>query len=160
MECREAIEKIDKYYENQLNDIEVYKIERHLEECSECNKEYEEMRVIFDMLSDHSIVLPPKDFTNTIMNKIMVQIRPNKRRPMIMKKWGVSFVAAGLLIFILNTSLGFSIDDISNYLYNGSFTRNSGISKYIKEIHTTFNNNYRKINIGGLRLFKNIKLEK
>lgn len=160
MECREVVENIDRYYEKQLNDMEVYRIEKHLEECSECRKEYEEMKIIFDVLSGHPIVLPPEHFTSMIMDEIVYKIEPNKVRPMTMRKWGISFVAAGLLIFILNTSLGYNIDDISNYLYNPSFTATSGISKYIKEQHARFIKNYKKINISELRFFNNIKFNK
>ncbi|WP_432662054.1 zf-HC2 domain-containing protein [Wukongibacter baidiensis] len=160
MECREVIEMIDRYYEKQLNDIEVHKIEKHLEECDECRNEYEEMKVIFNLLLDHPIVLPPEDFTNNIMDKVGHKKDYRRTKTIMMKKWGISFVAAGLLIFVLNTSQGYSIDDMSKYIYRDSFTRNSGVAKYIKEIHSIFTNKYERVNIGGLKFFKGIRFNK
>jgi len=160
VECREIIEMIDRYCEKRLNDIEVYKIEKHLEECDECRNEYEEMKIIFDLLLDHPVILPPEDFTKRIMDQIGYKIESRKTNTLMMKKWGISFVAAGLLIFVLNTSLGYSIDDVSKYIYRDAFTRNSGVEKYIKEIHSIFTNNYEKVNIGGLKFFKGIRLNK
>ena len=61
---------MDKYFEKRLNDIEVYKIEKHLEKCNSCKKEYDEFKEVFDLLASHPIVLPPEDFASRIMNKI------------------------------------------------------------------------------------------
>jgi len=154
VECKEALEKIDRYFENRLNDIEVYKIEKHLENCIECQKEYQEMRRVFDMLSNHPIVLPSGDFTSRIMDEIRTKSNSNRFNTIIMKKWGISFVAAGLLIFVLNTSLGFSTQDISSYIYKGTFTINNKVSTYIKEMPTVFVNSYKKLNVKEVKFFK------
>lgn len=157
MECRQIIEKMDQYYEKKLNDIEVYKIEKHLEKCNRCKMEYEEYKEIFDLLDCHPIVLPPADFTSRVMDEIAPKIRPMKLSSMKMKEWGISFVAAGILIFILNTSLGYSIEDISSRMDRESFSSGSFVSKYIKEVPSIFENTYKKINMQEFKLFKNIK---
>lgn len=155
MECKEVIKKLDSYLENRLNDIEAHKLEKHLEKCISCKKEYEELKQIFDILSSHPVILPPKDFTSMVMDEIRPRLTQHRINPMIMKKWGISFVAAGLLIFVLNTSFGYSIQDISSYIYKEPFSINSRISSYIKEIPTNLINNCKKINIKNIKLFKN-----
>lgn len=157
MECRQIIENIDRYYEKRLNDIEVYKIEKHFEKCNRCKREYEEYKEVFDLLAGHPIVLPPEDFTSRIMGEIAPKVRPIRFNSIKMKEWGISFVAAGILIFILNTSLGYSIEDISSHMYRESFSTESFISKYIKDAPSIFENAYKKINMQELKLFKNIK---
>lgn len=160
MECKEIIGKLDRYLENRLNDIEKYKIEKHLERCSKCKSEYEELKEVFDILSNHPIILPPQDFTCRIMNEIKLKTKQNKIEPLMMKKWGISFVAAGLLIFVLNTSFGYSVEDISSYIYKESFDIDYQISNYIKKVPTVLSNTYKKLNIDGVKFFKNIRFNK
>lgn len=152
MECKEVIGKLDAYLENRLNDIETHKLEKHLERCMECQKEYEELKEIFDILADHPSILLSEDFTTKVMNAIEPKIKQSRINPMIMRKWGISFVAAGLLIFVLNTSLGYNIQDISSNIYKEPLSINSRISSYVKEIPKGFINNYKKLEI---KLFRN-----
>lgn len=160
MECKEVIEKLDRYFENRLNDIDKYKIEKHLEKCSKCKSEYEELKKVFDILSNHPIVLPPQDFTYKIMNEIKLKTKQNKIRPLMMKKWGRSFIAAGLLIFVLNTSFGYSVEDISSYIYKESFDMDYQISNFIKKVPSVLSKTYKKLNIDGVKFFKNIRFDK
>lgn len=157
MECKEVIRKLDAYLENRLNDIEAHKVEKHLERCVGCKKEYEELKEIFDILSSHPAVLPPEDFTSKVMSQIKPRLKQDRINPMIMKKWGISFVAAGLLIFVLNTSFGYSIQDISTYIYKEPFSINNQISSYVKEVPTKFIDNCRKLNIREIKFFKSNK---
>jgi anti-sigma factor RsiW len=154
VECEEVIGKLDAYLENRLNDIETHRLEKHLERCIECQKEYEQLKEIFDILSGHPTILPPEDFTVKVMNAIQPTIKQNRISPMIMKKWGISFVAAGLLVFVLNTSLGYNIQDISSSMYKEPFSVKSQISNYVKKIPKGFINNYKKLEI---KLFENNK---
>ncbi len=159
MGCRQIIEKIDRYFERELNDIETYKIEKHLEKCSSCKKEYDEFKEVFDLLSNHPTVLPPEDFTSRIMGEITLKAKSMKFSPLMMKEWGISFVAAGILIFILNTSLGYSIEDISSQIHRESLSTGSWVSKYIKEVPSLLESSYEKINLQDFKIFKNIKIK-
>lgn len=155
MKCKETIEKIDKYYENRLRDIEVDGIERHLEKCSSCKKEYEELRKVFDMLSNHPMVIPPKDFTSRIIDKIRPKIKINKTNPIMMKNWGISFIAAGLLLFILNTFIEYDMRNISNYVSKKSLAISSTIVKQFEEMPTLFSDDNRSLKLKKPRNFIN-----
>lgn len=154
MECKEILAKIDKHLENRLNDIEQHRIEKHLEKCNECRREYQELKEVFHILSNHPMVLPPEDFTEKIMNRINTKGRSNKLNSMIIRKWGISFVAAGLLIFVLNTSFGYSTEDISRYIYKKPFSLNSQISSCLKEIPGIITNTYKKLDLQQINFFK------
>ena len=102
--------------------------------------------------------MPPEDFTTRIMDEIIPKTKPMRFNPLMMKEWGISFVAAGILIFILNTSLGYSIEDISSQVHKDSLSTGSLVSKYMNEIPSFFENTYKKINIPDFKLFENIKI--
>ncbi|SKC89011.1 anti-sigma factor family protein [Maledivibacter halophilus] len=155
MECKEILEKLDMYLENRLNDIEKYRIEKHLEVCSKCSKEYKELKGVFDLLSSHPVVLPPEDFTEKVMNQIKIKSKANNIRTIIIKKWGISFVAAGLLIFVLNTSFGYSTEDISSYIYEKPLSINSQITNCLKEIPSVVSRTYKKLDFKQIKFFKN-----
>lgn len=154
MECKEILVNLDRYLENRLNDIEQHRIEKHLEKCNECRREYQELKEVFCILSNHPMVLPPEDFTEKIMNRINTKGKSNKLKPMTIRKWGISFVAAGLLIFVLNTSFGYNTEDISSYIYKKPFSINSQISNCLKEIPLVIANTYKKLDLKQINFLK------
>ncbi|EOD00938.1 anti-sigma factor family protein [Caldisalinibacter kiritimatiensis] len=130
MECKEVMNNIDKYFEKKLDDFQVYSIEKHLQTCKSCREEYEEMEAIFDILSSHQVVLPPPNLTDKIMSEIKTSKKIYKIRQTTKRIWGASFIAAGLLIIILNiSSIGYNIDDFAADVYMGSMKINQRIIK-------------------------------
>lgn len=54
MHCKDIQEKLLDYIDGQLNEYEGTRIQSHLEECEECNKEYEETKSTINYLVDKS----------------------------------------------------------------------------------------------------------
>lgn len=86
-------------------------IKEHLAFCEDCRQELEEIRVVNAMLDEIKIPSLPNDFTKIIMNKIKEKNKCSHTS--IWKefgKWGVSFIATGLIMLVLNyTSIGMTI---------------------------------------------------
>ena len=54
-------ELISSYYDKELDEEQRNNVEKHLEECSECRKEFEEMRKFEEVMSKMELRKPPKE---------------------------------------------------------------------------------------------------
>ena len=61
MDHNKIKELISPYHDGELNEEERKQVERHLEECSECRKEFEEMGKFEEVLSKMQFKEPPKE---------------------------------------------------------------------------------------------------
>lgn len=61
MDHQKIKELISPYYEGELNEEEKELVERHLKECSECKKEFEEMRKFEEVMGKMELKKPPKE---------------------------------------------------------------------------------------------------
>ena len=70
MTCIEALEYISRALDNDLNEEEKAELEKHIEECESCRKEYEDMKAIYiDIRNEKQYDLPPS-FHDDLMKKI------------------------------------------------------------------------------------------
>lgn len=132
MECKEVLSKVDRYFENRLSDIEKYNIKKHLDKCSKCKKEYEDIENVFRVLDNHFISVPD-DFTDKVMTKISSLEIPLKRNTKFLKNLGASFVAAGIMISLLNFS-NFDYKVLARGLYRSAFEINQVVTNPITKI--------------------------
>jgi len=145
VECKEVLSKIDKYFENRLSDIEKHNIKKHLEKCSRCKIEYEDLGFTFSVLDKHFISVPD-DFTDKIMMKVNSFENSKKRNSKLLKNLGSSFVAAGIMLSLLNFS-DYDFKIIARGLYRGAFEINQAVTNPITKISESlrylanFNNN-------------------
>lgn len=140
MECREALKNMDKFLEGRLTDIEEHSLKKHLEKCKKCSKEYEETKQLFNLLLNHKIVLPPLDFTQKIMSRIHHYNETKKSNYKNIRNWGISFVAAGILIILLNVaSVRYTINDFTSDVYTGVMQINHKILSPIIRIQDSIN---------------------
>lgn len=125
MECKDVLKSIDLYFEERLSDIERHNIQKHLKVCQGCSEEFKEYENVFDILYNHTIVLPPVNFTDTVMEKIdnFEKAKDESKRKITenINRIGLSLVAAGLLIVSMNAmSVNYKLNSIPNYVMKGS----------------------------------------
>lgn len=131
MECKEALSKVDKYFENRLSDIEKHNIKRHLERCSKCRQEYEDMSFTFSILDNHYINAPD-DLADMIMMKISSFEKSKKRSTKVLRNLGASFVAAGIMITLLNFS-DYTPKILARRLFRSAFEINQVVTNPISK---------------------------
>ena len=78
MTCNDNNDRIMRYFDGTLNDIESAKMKQHLKGCLKCNAEYEDMKEILSTLENGDLIEPPEDFELKVMEKIKT-IQPNWR---------------------------------------------------------------------------------
>ncbi len=61
MDHKKIKELISSYYDKELDEEQRKTIEKHLEECPECRKEFEEMGKFEEVMSKMELKKPPKD---------------------------------------------------------------------------------------------------
>jgi len=128
MDCKEVIENVDKYFERRLTDIEVHSIRKHIEKCKACKEEYEEMSSLFSFLAENNTILPPHNFTEEVMSKVSSYEKIGVWRQRALSRWGASFIAAGILITVLNfTSAGYNVQELAGEAYESSIEINRKI---------------------------------
>ncbi len=147
MECKEVLSKVDNYFENRLSDIEKHNIKKHLEKCNRCKKEYEDMGLAFSILDNH-FISAPDNLADKIMMKISSFENSKKRNIKLLKNLGSSFVAAGIMISLLNFS-DYDYKIITRSIYRGAFEINQVVTSPIIKISeglkyvTDFYNNHK-----------------
>jgi len=110
------------------------------------------MEEIFDILSKHSIVQPPPNFVDNVMNKI-IEYNPktNGISQKIKIKIGTGLIAAGLLIAILNMStVAYRIENFSERLYTCTIEANQRVFEPLNRITSTFANLVQNKNLASL----------
>lgn len=137
MECKEVLSKIDKYLEDRLSDIDKHSIKKHLDKCNRCKEEYEDLSFTFSILDNHSISAPV-DLADDIMMKISSFENSKKKSAKLLKNLGSSFVAAGILLSLLNFS-DYDLKIIARGLYRGAFELNQVVTSPITKISESLN---------------------
>lgn len=80
MSCESCNDYMMRYFDGDLNDIESAKFKQHLKTCKECNKEYEQLSTIFNVLETETGAEPPEDFESQVMKKVTSYELARKRR--------------------------------------------------------------------------------
>ncbi|SDZ29749.1 Putative zinc-finger [Proteiniborus ethanoligenes] len=132
MECNQALIKVDEYFENRLSDIERHNIKKHLEKCSKCRQEYEDMSFVFNALDNH-FINAPDDLADKIMNKIIHFESSKKRSTKVLRNIGASFVAAGIMISLLNFS-NYNPIILAKGIFRGAFEINQVVTDPITKL--------------------------
>ncbi len=132
MECKEALSKVNRYFENRLSDIEKFHIKKHLEKCSNCRQEYEDMSFTFSILDSHYINAPD-DLADKIMMKIGSLEKSKKISGKILRNLGASFVAAGIMITLLNFS-NYDHKILARGVFRSAFEINQVVTNPIKKL--------------------------
>lgn len=104
--CNEVRYNLHEYASGKLNELESHAAAKHLKSCDKCRRELEEIRVMRDFLKSgfQSSITPPLDLKAGIMASINLRRykRAYKNALGELKNWGMSLVAAGLILFFLS----------------------------------------------------------
>ncbi|WP_432664204.1 DUF4349 domain-containing protein [Wukongibacter baidiensis] len=71
MRCEEVRDFLSLYIDNELNDKERADIEKHLKDCEECNREYEDLLTIKQLLAETPQVELPSNFKAELHEKLV-----------------------------------------------------------------------------------------
>jgi len=106
--CNEYRYNLHEYSTGTLNELESHAIARHLKSCEKCRRELQEIRDIKNILKPgtEDMVLPPADLKSSIMKSVNLKKYIASHRNTIgeLANWGMSLVAAGLILLLLNAS--------------------------------------------------------
>ena len=110
MTCYRSRSNWHSYVKNSLDEVELNELTAHLTKCSECRKIVSVIQKTADILAESRAVhIPPVAIKINVMqgiDKSRYKKGENSSHLFELRNWGLSMVAAGLLLFALNlTSL-------------------------------------------------------
>lgn len=111
MKCINIKELMSAYIDNEINEVDKAKFEKHIAQCPQCKEEYELLKAVVLECSEVDEVELPEDFREELHSKLMNAkvAKTNKFTEFIRKnRWkaGVGAVAAVLVLAISLNSLG------------------------------------------------------
>ena len=80
MGCDDYKELISLYFDKELDEKEEKELFEHLTNCPSCRKEFEELKVVMDMLGEIEEEELPDGFHNEVMAKIKAEAKPQKKK--------------------------------------------------------------------------------
>ncbi len=112
MTCLEALEYISRDIDGDLNEFEKEELQKHIESCPSCKKEYEEMKSIVDSMRNEEMLDLPSGFHDELMDRIneskVVPLKSVNKKPYYKK---YTAIAAAIAVFAVVgiTSGGFNL---------------------------------------------------
>lgn len=103
MDCTRIKELLSPYIDGELSDHEAQEVRRHLDECSKCQQEYEQLKKIIYALKKFDAPKPPEGYKQDIKAKLIQYINGRRRSTVA---GAAALIAAALIIFISISSLG------------------------------------------------------
>lgn len=144
MKCEEVSAKLDRYLGDELSEIEELNMKKHISNCINCKYEYEDMKELFAMLSDHETIMIPMDFTDNVIDEIYVYEHDKNTREVFIIKGIASVVAAGILVTVFSVA-EYKPVSLFAQIYKGSEKINrivvepvDRLSEEIKDIANSF----------------------
>lgn len=140
--CDECRGMLHEYASEKLSELECRSVEKHIKSCGRCRRELEEIKELREFFRSGSKeeLIPPADLEAGIMTAI--NLKKYKNSPRELANWGMSFVAAGLILMLINTTPGDSIDisrnewdntrkNIAHKVYQPLGVINEGLDRFI-----------------------------
>ena len=147
--CNEYRYDLHEYSTGKLSELESHAIARHLKSCDKCRRELEEIKEIKELfkLSSQENALLPMD----LKSGIMASINLDKYRKVYkntlgeLANWGMSLVAAGLILLLVNVTPAGDIVKVQNdwdntresireKIYQPLSSLNEGLDKFTSRI--------------------------
>lgn len=108
MSCDEYRNILHEYASGSLSELEHHAAAKHIKSCSRCRREVEEITKLKAILKSGSqdVIIPPAD----LKSEIMASINPKKYKKVHkntmgeLANWGMSLVAAGLILLLINAA--------------------------------------------------------
>ncbi len=116
--CNEYRNDLHEYASGKLNELESYTIAKHLKSCDKCRRESKEIKELkaFLKFSLREDILPPMDLKSGIMASIDLKKYKTVYKNTLgeVANWGMSLVAAGLILLLLNVAPAGDMTHVQN----------------------------------------------
>lgn len=147
--CNDYRYNLHEYSTGKLSELESHAIARHLKSCEKCRRELQEIREIKSILKPDikDMVLPPIDMKAEIMKTINLKKYKTAHHNTLgeVANWGMSLVAAGLILLLLNVAPAGNVSHMQNdwdsrkesvkeRLYQPISSINEGLDKFTSRI--------------------------
>lgn len=116
--CNENRGMLHEFATGKLSELESRAVARHLKSCDRCRRELADIKALKVFLRSglQEDIIPPMDLKSSIMSS--VDLKRYKNTLGEMTNLGMSLVAAGLILLILNTAPKDDLVRVQNELYN------------------------------------------
>lgn len=108
MNCKETQEKISCSLDKELNKWEQEELQDHLSDCPSCQKEYEEMKALIELLQEVPFAELPDNYHEELMEKLSDRKKipfPIEKKRILWKKYS-AVAAAFLLLLVIGGGIG------------------------------------------------------
>jgi hypothetical protein len=106
--CNEYRNSLHEYASGKLSELESRAITKHIKSCGNCRRELEEIKSMKAFLKSgtQENVMPPMDLKAGIMASINLNKYKKKYKNTLgeLANWGMSLVAAGLILLFINVT--------------------------------------------------------
>ncbi|MBS4537202.1 DUF4349 domain-containing protein [Clostridium sp. D2Q-11] len=140
MDCNKCIENISPYIDDELIQGEKVEFEKHLKECKECEKIYNETLKVMNSIREIEYEPLPDDYKITLRSKLEDE-KEYTKNPKNYKKWIGLGVAAVLIFFVI-------IMPSIYYFSNDSLNMDSAVEES-KDMDSSNANEPMKQNLGN-----------
>ena len=142
--CNEYRNNLHEYANGKLSELESHAIARHLRSCDKCRKEVEEIKEIkaFLKYGIQESIMPPMDLKSGIMASINLKKYKKVYKNTLgeLANWGMSLVAAGLILLFINVTPS---DNIARVQNEWDYTK-ANISQKIQQPFSSINEGFGK----------------
>ncbi len=147
--CSEYRNSLHEYASGGLSELECHAIARHLKACDKCRREVEEIKEMKAFLKPgfQENVMPPMDLKSGIMASINLKRYKKAYKNTLgeLANWGMSLVAAGLILLFINAAPTENIVNVQNEwdntkqnitqkIYHPFSSINEGLDRFTKRI--------------------------
>ncbi|NLV36939.1 MAG: hypothetical protein GXY17_09740 [Clostridiaceae bacterium] len=80
MNCEKSKDYMMKYFDGETNEADQLLFRQHLQDCSSCKDEYEQLEDIFTALETRTEVEPPDNFEAMVMDKVAIIEKEREER--------------------------------------------------------------------------------
>ncbi|KUO71592.1 MAG: hypothetical protein APF77_05075 [Clostridia bacterium BRH_c25] len=116
--CNEYRNNLHEYVSGKLSELESHATARHLKTCDKCRREVEEIKGMKGFLKSGLLenVMPPMDLKSGIMASINLKKYKVKYKNSLgeLANWGMSLVAAGLILLFVSVAPTGNIVQVQN----------------------------------------------
>lgn len=108
MNCESIQRLINKYFNEELPELEKEKVLQHISQCKDCKAKFNAEKTTVQLLNQTSIKKAPINFTINVMNQIEKQKDEQKLQITdhhIMSILGKSLIAAGIVFCLTDVSM-------------------------------------------------------
>jgi|GEM_PF-862237 len=116
--CNDYRYNLHEYSTGKLSELESHAIARHLKSCEKCRRELQEINNIKSILRPgiKDMVMPPIDLKADIMKSINLKKYKTSHHNTLgeLANWGMSLVAAGLILLLLNAAPARDVSQLQN----------------------------------------------